>query len=442
MDITNEIKELSGSTVTKKHMVELFGSDKLKDSFKKYNKIKSGDRENALIRTMEQYFESVEKVRVGRSIQYQLGNAYDTVQKREDYRANNGGYRPENELPSTKYMETLLYHAFKKDILYKGMQYEGTLNNWLYNFGLVNENMYVLRTAYNSKKGKKVINDINGKPIKKTEYSRIKDEYDRQKFALQRLLENMRDNGVISFDRIPRVVYKNGNKAYDPKNPDKLIELVSNISVDDKTASMIINKHNEFYKKHSVTGYQTLNNDRNSNDVNKKVNKCENDINEYYDNNKLSFTVRDIGEDVTGTLEYLYFSYSITIEEDGNIDEYFSEKRSALYRKYNEDPEEFIKEVKEEYKKTFMEIMMQNALDTKGKVLDDLSIKDDIKGHKYYWENLYIPNLIKLSESLQPDFIQDLSKEKNFNDYKDTINVHRVDKESLIILMEEELQKQ
>ena len=41
MDITNEIKELSGSTVTKKHMVELFGSDKLKDSFKKYNKIKS-----------------------------------------------------------------------------------------------------------------------------------------------------------------------------------------------------------------------------------------------------------------------------------------------------------------------------------------------------------------------------------------------------------------
>ena len=113
-----------------------------------------------------------------------------------------------------------------------------------------------------------------------------------------------------------------------------------------------------------------------------------------------------------------------------------------LYRKYNEDPEEFIKEVKEEYKKTFMEIMIQNALDTKGKVLDDLSIKDDIKGHKYYWENLYIPNLIKLSESLQPDFIQDLSKEKNFNDYKDTINVHRVDKESLIILMEEELQKQ
>ena len=77
--------------MTKKEAVEKFGSEDCKRHFAKYGKFTNKDLENALIKTLEQHFESVAKVKQGRAFAYELGEERTEIAEREDNRKFNGG---------------------------------------------------------------------------------------------------------------------------------------------------------------------------------------------------------------------------------------------------------------------------------------------------------------------------------------------------------------
>lgn len=91
--VDDNIKRLANSTIGKAVAVNTFGSDKLKKHYNDYNTIRSSTMEDALIKTLDQYYSSVQRVKVDRTYRYKLGEAYEVPQKRVDRRTTNSGMR-------------------------------------------------------------------------------------------------------------------------------------------------------------------------------------------------------------------------------------------------------------------------------------------------------------------------------------------------------------
>ncbi|KJJ41387.1 hypothetical protein UM89_13885 [Bacillus subtilis] len=154
--------------MTKKEAVELYGSDKCKKHFRKYGKFKNANIENSLIRTLEQYFASVEKVRQGNSYAYELGEKRSEVAEREDYRISNGAWSKQY----TKNMDIIVVSGIDSGGLPEASQ---SLSKWAFDFGLITPAMYSLLPARNDKDvrshhldslwQKKVLHTFNGRVL-------------------------------------------------------------------------------------------------------------------------------------------------------------------------------------------------------------------------------------------------------------------------------------
>src|SRR5699024_6115734 len=99
--LTSRAKIFENTTQQKVIMVENFGSEGQKNHFDKNNGFKDSRREESFLRTLKQYFESVDLVKVKgvRAKQYKLGAAREEIATRQDDRETNG-----TELPHTKYL--------------------------------------------------------------------------------------------------------------------------------------------------------------------------------------------------------------------------------------------------------------------------------------------------------------------------------------------------
>lgn len=87
-----------------KDVVEMFGSDSCKKHFEKRNRFTSMDVEAALVKTMKQHYELVEKVKVGRNVYFELDKKKDVASIREDKRIKNGRW----SIPYTHELDVLL----------------------------------------------------------------------------------------------------------------------------------------------------------------------------------------------------------------------------------------------------------------------------------------------------------------------------------------------
>ena len=92
-EILQLAKAFENTTLSRRDAVNKFGTEGQKRHFEKHNKFKNKKVEDALIKTLNQLFESVESVKVKgvRAKQYKLGAAREEIATREDGRKNNGG---------------------------------------------------------------------------------------------------------------------------------------------------------------------------------------------------------------------------------------------------------------------------------------------------------------------------------------------------------------
>lgn len=430
---------LSNTTIDKEKAIDIFGNDKQKEHFNRHNKIKAPNIEKALIRTMEQYFDSVKKDKIGRAYHYKLGNAYDTIQERVDKRANNGG-NIGNELPFSKYMDTAVVMSMYGDegIFSTNKKYEATITNWMYNFGFVNKELYILKTAPDCNEAiniKKRIESTNKKKIKSIELQRFFEDYIQNRNSLLTIINNMSKEGLISFYRIPKAVYKN-DEVEDPNNPGKTVYSTSTATITQETADIIDERQDGLLGIHKLAKWQLVSN-RNSKKVRKRIDEYEQDLKEFYKND-LQLTLADTNEVIDNELVNFYYSHVIIKKcTDDELLGYIEDKRPETYYQYVNDYEGFINSAREARSET----LFKKAGIKQNEELERLRTTDDfnLRKHIGYWEDSYMDNVVKLEKSLYPDFNQSIYKKKSYRNYKDTVNESKIDKETIEIMLEEQL---
>lgn len=139
--------------LTKKEAVEKYGTEAQKEHFDKYNKIKSKNVEEALIKTLKQYYESVDIVKQGRSNVYKLGVERGYIAEREDGRENNGNTI---KLPYSYELNTLTIKYIIENCQDEMQQF--SINTWLNAIGLVDRSF--TSVAYNKRLKQQVMSNL------------------------------------------------------------------------------------------------------------------------------------------------------------------------------------------------------------------------------------------------------------------------------------------
>lgn len=156
----NENLDYSNTIISKDVAVEVYGSRGQKNAYENYRKLTS-NHEKGLIKTLNQYYESVERVKVGRAFHYKLGNKREEVATREDKRTFMG-VTGESALPYTVHLDIII-----ADYLSQEENFEPrTLKNWLLDTGIISPELsYAMSMRYNFEGNKELINELYDEKI-------------------------------------------------------------------------------------------------------------------------------------------------------------------------------------------------------------------------------------------------------------------------------------
>lgn len=151
--------EMEKFIMTKKEAVMLHGSDQCKEHFAKYGKFTNKDLETALIKTLNQIYESVEVIKEGRAYIYVLGKVREAIAEREDNRSKNGSW----SIPYTKNMDIMVVTALEYNQIIETAQ---TLSKWCLDFGLITSEMYdLLRSQYQESNKEQCLQELKEKKL-------------------------------------------------------------------------------------------------------------------------------------------------------------------------------------------------------------------------------------------------------------------------------------
>lgn len=139
--------------LTKFEAVEQYGTEAQKEHFAKYRKFTNKKVEDALIKTLNQHYESVETIKQGRANVYKLGAERGYVAEREDGRENNGNTI---KLPYSYELNTLTIKYIIENCQSEMQQY--SINTWLNVIGLVDRSF--TSAAYNRRIKHQVMNNL------------------------------------------------------------------------------------------------------------------------------------------------------------------------------------------------------------------------------------------------------------------------------------------
>lgn len=205
--MNQEDYDFSNTTIDKKTALSSYGTEAQINFFNKHNKLNSAN-ERGLIYTLDQHYQSVEKVKVGRSYHYSLGEKRAVIAVRQDARMFNGS-RQANSIDYTKSLDIIVakYIDFREP---KDENKAKTYKSWLVEIGLISQKVALLMNSRYSKKSKKsaffpLIEEgiIRGE----SEYYII-DEYlskvDELSIQLQRSLKRLERARVISLNKVYR----------------------------------------------------------------------------------------------------------------------------------------------------------------------------------------------------------------------------------------------
>lgn len=247
-DLLKTAKLYENSKMTKREAVSNFGTEGQQRHFTKYKKFTNKETEASLIRTLEQLFEAVDKVKSGRSIVYKVGSVREEVAERESKVQTNGNWKE-----YTKHLDALILAQL--EWTYKGKKdLDKTIKQWMCDFGLLNDNHLALTNMdyYPSDKSR-VENLMRNTPIGGMTYLTIKkDEREEvKKFFYQDFLSKKRTfistlkrlerEGIVELYKIP-VAYLVREKG-EQSNP---------IALQSNSYQSYIRKRNELLEKYKI----------------------------------------------------------------------------------------------------------------------------------------------------------------------------------------------
>lgn len=177
--------------VTKKEAVTEFGSEQQKNHFDKYGRFNNKKIEAALIKTLNEYYESVETVKVGRAFSYKLGNLRSEKAEREDNRSNSHLMTDFTQSLDLFIVSTLEHKGGRI-----GDQ-DKTMSDWMVDFGLSNKK---LNQAFKSVKNGSYHEHINH--LKESNV--IKDGQEMVFFDYMRFHQGLKENLEKSIARMEK----------------------------------------------------------------------------------------------------------------------------------------------------------------------------------------------------------------------------------------------
>lgn len=221
----------SNSTQDKKTIVEKFGTEGVKSHFAKYGKFKNPNTEDVLIKTLNQYFESVEKVKQGRVVKYQLGNTRAEIADRVDGRIRNG----HTAMSYKENLDIIVVSTLMSDKIANASY---SMNTWLNKFGFIDDEMHELissrigngkRPALATQLEANGVLDCNSpegadKQISGTyllsDYIHVQKDL---KGHLESSLNRMKKSGIIEFYEVYKAMTLDGNMVQLTDEAHKLI---------------------------------------------------------------------------------------------------------------------------------------------------------------------------------------------------------------------------
>lgn len=408
-------KAFENTTISKKDAVSKFGTEGQKRHFEKYKRFNNKETEKALLKTLNQLFTEVDdKVKIGRGYGYKLGDARVQVLTRIDNRVNNSG----TELPYTKYLDAIVLLSLNNN-LFKG-EYETTLNNWTYLFGLVNRALYILRTAPRSKEALEIRDELrNLDTVTESSLSHeINDfmlDYDSKTRILHNTLTKLAKEKLIKYYEVPKAVIADSDIFLNEEGDlEKVVEYTS-VTVKTEVAQAIVEKQAKLREKHKVTRFQIATQIKQSKEVRERVQKYLSDLDSFYGTKKIS---KALGLKEGQRLGFFYFNRAIYVQATKTrVAEYIKKHRPEFYEDFIENEQELLESIKRDFaeKRRFVVLdkaskkaskQQQKILETfKGfgiKHREELNYKLsiwDVDSEKGYYNNMSV-----IEKKLKEDF--------------------------------------
>lgn len=293
--------------ITRKEAVEIYGSEQCRKHFEKYKKFTNKKIEDALIKTLKQYYKQVEKEKQGNAVVYILREEREEIAVREDNRASNGAW----SIPYTKNMDIMVVSVLEQGLIVETAQ---TLSKWSLDFGLITPKMYeLLHAKYNESIKEQNLKDLKNNNIIYEGEERILNDFihDIQKIQnqLAGTLNRMQKAKIIEYFPVYKGFVKEERKT---------------VNLHENTVKKIVSLRRELMKQYDVNEWYL--------NVYSNTKKSRNYYEEWEE--KLSKIKDENG--VTLGLSYWYKTYAIILKA--------SEKRIISYlEKYNKDVIELYK---------------------------------------------------------------------------------------------------
>lgn len=298
--------------LTKQEAVEKYGNNKQKEHFNKYGKIKSKKVEEALIKTIEQHFETVKIVPLqGRAKGYKLSSKREVIAERKDNRISNGAW----SIPYTKNMDIMVVSVLEQGLETETAQ---TLGRWAVDFGLITHKMFkLLKSRYEKGLKASYIQELKNNFIINNGEERILNDFiyfvKEINGQLAGTLERMRKAGIIDI----HPVYKGHIK-----------ETGETISLHEDTVKQILNLKRNLMEQFQVDDFSLLHY-HNAQKVRDYNTKWKTEIEKITD---------ETGEELG--LDYFYKTFAIMLKA--------GKKKIITYlKKYNKEAIEMFKQNEE-----------------------------------------------------------------------------------------------
>lgn len=323
-------KLLEKLTITKEKAVESFGTIGQQQHFSKHKYFKNKKVEEALIKTLNQLFESVEKIKNGRRIDYKLGPARNQIAERESNVGNRGTNGNWKEY--TKHLDALILAQLEWVIKNKG-KLDKTAKQWMYEFGIINDNhLSLTKMNYSPEDRQKVeniIKDANvceGSYIRlyKNEKSEIKEffyqDYLNKKRTFMSTLKRLAKEEIIKLYELP-IAYIAQDKG-EKKEPvtlssesyqdyiDKQKELLEKYNLE----LYMLSRENQYQSQKSIESQKrnVLALEEYSNDPKRVINeeppKDENEI--FTAGDEIYFRMQEYNKEMSHFLKYVFTPYT------------------------------------------------------------------------------------------------------------------------------------
>lgn len=383
MELNNETLQLAkafeGMTLSKGDAVSKFGTEEQKRHFEKYKKFTNKKIGAALLKTLNQLFETVDdEAKVGRGKGYQLGKVREEVAERSTGKnATNGNWNG-----STKHLDALML-AHLEHNLSNGREIQKSFVNWLLEFNMINEAQKDLyQSKYNRFKKEDtdelIKNSINSSDVRVVDhsYNFFMNDISKQRETMMSSLKRMEREGIIeTFTRHKAHL----NEAIENTKGEK-IEV---ISIEAKTYQHYVNAKRRIKEKYNLSeddvNYRTF---KPSKETIENVKKYKKELKNFLENELI---IEDsYGTEIEASVSNLWEELAIVVKATQKKSmEYLHKYHSEILVEYQiHKYEKFLSVRATDYKGNRTEERLVRADNSK-----DRYVNQEIEKDNYYNEN-------------------------------------------------------